>query len=43
MVSFGESHGEAVGVLIEGIPAGTEIDEKRINEWLARRKPRHDP
>jgi chorismate synthase len=39
MVSFGESHGEAVGVLIEGIPAGTEIDEKRINEWLARRKP----
>ncbi|MGC9210554.1 MAG: chorismate synthase [Nitrososphaeria archaeon] len=39
MVSFGESHGEAVGVLIEGIPAGTVIEEKRINEWLARRKP----
>jgi chorismate synthase len=39
MVSFGESHGPAVGVLIEGIPAGTVIDESEISEWLNRRKP----
>lgn len=39
MVSFGESHGPAVGVLIEGIPAGTVIDEAEISEWLSRRKP----
>ena len=24
---FGESHGACVGALVEGIPAGTEIDE----------------
>lgn len=39
MVSFGESHGPAVGVLIEGIPPGTEIREEKINEWLSRRRP----
>ncbi|MGC8569040.1 MAG: chorismate synthase [Nitrososphaeria archaeon] len=39
MVSFGESHGPAVGVLIEGIPPGTPIDESRINQWLERRRP----
>ncbi|MEM0097826.1 MAG: chorismate synthase [Conexivisphaerales archaeon] len=39
MVSFGESHGPYVGVLIEGLPAGTPIDVAEIYEWLARRKP----
>lgn len=39
LVSFGESHGPYVGVLIEGVPPGTPIDEKEINEWLMRRRP----
>ncbi|MDG6927989.1 MAG: chorismate synthase [Nitrososphaerota archaeon] len=39
LVSFGESHGPYVGVLIEGLPAGTPINETEIYEWLRRRKP----
>ncbi len=39
LVSFGESHGPSVGVLIEGLPPGTPIDENEIHEWLMRRKP----
>ena len=37
--SFGESHGPAVGVLIDGCPAGLTIDEDKINLDLQRRKP----
>ena len=36
---FGESHGKCVGALVEGIPAGTEIDLQALNEDIARRKP----
>ena len=28
---FGESHGACVGALVEGIPAGTPIDEAELN------------
>ena len=35
---FGESHGEAVGCVLDGIPAGTEIDEALIRSFLERRK-----
>jgi len=37
--TFGESHGKAIGVIIDGCPAGLTIDENIINRALARRKP----
>lgn len=36
---FGESHGSAIGAVIDGISPGIKIDEKSISEKLARRKP----
>ena len=37
--TFGESHGAAIGVVIDGCPAGLEIDEAFIQSELDRRKP----
>jgi chorismate synthase len=37
--TFGESHGAAIGVVIDGCPAGLEIDEAFIQSELNRRKP----
>lgn len=37
--TFGESHGKAIGVIIDGCPAGLEIDETFIQSELDRRKP----
>ena len=37
--TFGESHGPAIGVIIDGCPAGLEIDESYIQTELDRRKP----
>lgn len=37
--TFGESHGLAIGVVIDGCPAGLEIDETFIQTELNRRKP----
>lgn len=39
ITTFGESHGKAIGVIIDGCPAGLEIDEAYIQSELARRKP----
>ncbi len=39
ITTFGESHGLAIGVVIDGCPAGLEIDESFIQEELNRRKP----
>lgn len=36
---FGESHGKAVGVIIDGFPAGYKIDNKYINLMMGKRKP----
>ncbi|MGI6005095.1 MAG: chorismate synthase [Christensenellales bacterium] len=36
---FGESHGPAIGVLIEGLPAGEAIDAQRLQAFLNRRAP----
>ncbi len=36
---FGESHGECVGVVIDGCPPGLEIDRSVIQQALDRRKP----
>src|SRR6478609_1294015 len=37
--TFGESHGPAIGAVIDGCPAGLEIDETFIQSELDRRKP----
>jgi len=37
--TFGESHGPAIGVIIDGCPAGLAIDETFIQSELNRRKP----
>jgi len=39
ITTFGESHGVALGVTIDGCPAGLEINEEFIQSELARRKP----
>ena len=37
--TFGESHGKAVGVVIDGCPAGITIDVQKIQHSLDRRRP----
>ncbi len=37
--TFGESHGEAIGGVIDGCPAGIKLDLEAIQEELDRRKP----
>jgi chorismate synthase len=39
ITTFGESHGPAIGVIIDGCPAGLHIDESFIQSELDRRKP----
>lgn len=39
VTTFGESHGESVGAIIEGCPAGIEISIKEIQTDLDRRRP----
>lgn len=40
---FGESHGGAIGMVIDGVPAGFPIDEEAIARDMARRAPGSDP
>lgn len=39
ITTFGESHGPAIGVIVDGCPAGLVIDEEFIQSELDRRKP----
>lgn len=39
LTTFGESHGEAIGGIIDGCPAGICLDFEKISLELARRKP----
>jgi len=39
ITTFGESHGKGLGVIIDGCPAGVEIDEAFIRSEMQRRKP----
>jgi chorismate synthase len=39
ITTFGESHGEAIGVVIDGCPAGLHIDLAFLQQELDRRKP----
>ena len=37
--TWGESHGEGIGVVVDGCPAGLPMNEALIQEFLDRRKP----
>ena len=39
ITTWGESHGKALGVVVDGCPAGLELDESDIQLFLNRRKP----
>jgi len=39
LTTFGESHGKAIGCILDGVPAGLKIDEAFIQSELDRRKP----
>jgi chorismate synthase len=39
ITTFGESHGKSIGVVIDGCPAGIEINQEEIQVELDRRKP----
>ena len=40
---FGQSHAPAIGVTIDGLPAGLPVDEGALNRFLARRAPGNGP
>lgn len=42
MTIFGESHGNAIGVTIDGLPSGFAVDFDAVNAFMARRAPRKD-
>lgn len=42
ITSFGQSHSQMMGVVIEGLPSGFEIDEEKLAEFMARRAPGND-
>lgn len=37
--TFGESHGKAIGGVLDGVPAGVEISLKEVQDQLDRRRP----
>ncbi len=39
---FGESHGKGIGVVLDDLPAGEEINLDKIGEFMARRAPKKD-
>lgn len=39
LTTFGESHGEAIGGIIDGCPAGLKLDLEAVQKELDRRKP----
>ena len=39
ITTWGESHGKALGVVVDGCPSGVELSEKDIQVFLDRRKP----
>lgn len=43
ITTWGESHGKAIGVVIDGCPAGLEIDADEINRALALRAAGRNP
>ena len=43
ITTWGESHGKAMGVVIDGCPAGLEISDEDIRKALRRRSPGNNP
>ena len=39
---FGESHGPAIGVVIDNLPPGEYIDIEELGRFLSRRAPKKD-
>ena len=39
VTTFGESHGAALGCIIDGVPAGIRLDLDEVQAALDRRKP----
>lgn len=40
---FGQSHGTAIGVVVDGLPAGEAVDPTELQAFLDRRKPGKNP
>lgn len=40
---FGESHGAAIGMVVDGLPIGLAVDEAAVARDMARRAPGNDP
>ena len=40
---FGQSHGKAIGVVIDGLPAGEAVDLEELDRFLSRRRPGKSP
>ena len=36
---FGQSHGRAIGMVLDGLPAGIKIDQEELYQFMSRRKP----
>ena len=36
---FGQSHGPAIGMTLDGVPAGLSVDLERLQAFLSRRAP----
>lgn len=43
IITWGESHGKAIGVVIDGCPSGLELSEKEIQQELSYRRPGKNP
>jgi chorismate synthase len=39
MTTWGESHGPAIGTVVDGCPPGLELDEAWVQQWLDQRRP----
>lgn len=43
ITTWGESHGKAIGVVIDGVPAGLPLSEEDLEQYLGRRRPGSNP
>lgn len=43
LTTFGESHGPAIGGVLDGVPAGMPVNLEGVNEFMQRRRPGRSP
>ena len=43
LTTWGESHGPAIGCVVDGCPPGLQLDEQWIQQWLQKRRPGTSP